>query len=269
MRTNHSYFDGSVDDSAGVVELANLRCMFYIRSYDILDVVFYSLLNSARDAYAVIAGISLGGSEKAEVGIHAETYMAGLLLSDGHFVSARVLSTRGHHYLLDFVAGTIQLRTEIHAVQQQSSALFTVEGHIRGNGFVVRNAVTGRVLAQISEEEIKKPNFLTQELSFLSHHTQLDPTLAASTGTADLVDLNLELQLSIPPVGEISSILIRKDKGDLQVQVRDGQTDQALCVLPLESLNNLGQMMEKLQKFLSSLESRGRLDAAEKSAPDE
>ncbi len=217
MRTNHSYFDGSVDDSTGVVELANLRCTFYTRAYDTPDVVFYSLLNSARDAYAVTAGISLGESERAEVGIRAETYMAGLLLSDGHFVSARVLSTRGHHCLLDFVAGTIQLRTEVNVVQQQSSALFSVkvEGHIKGNGFVVRNAVTGRVLAQISEEEIEKPKFFTQELPFLSYHTQLDPTLAASTGTTDLVDQNLELRLSIPPVGEITSILIQKDKGDL------------------------------------------------------
>ncbi len=246
------YRDGSVA-SAGVVEIGTIPRMFYTPAYGAPDILFHWLLTNAREAFAVAATtVQHQGEPPKDVSFYAATYMAGVLLRDENLVPARVQNTSAHLYTLDFLADTIQLRTEIYAVQQHSSALFTVkiDGRIKGSAFVVRNAVTDRVLAQVTEEELKKPNFFTDELPSLCYHVQQDPGLAASVSTAALVDQSLELRLSIPPVGEVKSILVQKDKGQLQGQVRDAETGQSLCVLPLDSLNNLGQMVETLQRIL-------------------
>lgn len=249
-----SHYGMESDASAGVIEIGTIPRMFYTPAYGAPDILFHSLLTNAREAFAVAATI-VQQQEKPpkDIGFHAATYMAGVLLCDENLVPARVQSSGAHLYTLDFLADTIQLRTEIYAVQQRSSALFSVkiEGRIKGSAFVVRDAVTDRVLVQVSEEEIQKPNFFTDELPFLCYHVQQDPGLAASVGTAALVDQSLELQLSIPLAGEVRTVLVQKGKGELQGQVRDAKTDEHLCVLPLDSLNNLGQMVEALQKVLA------------------
>ncbi len=248
-----SHYGMGSDASAGVIEIGTIPRMFYTPAYGAPDILFHSLLTNAREAFAVAATI-VQQQEKPpkDIGFHAATYMAGVLLRDENLVPARVQSSGAHLYTLDFLADTIQLRTEIYAVQQRSSALFSVklEGRIKGSAFVVRHAVTDRVLVQVSEEEIQKPNFFTDELPFLCYHVQQDPGLAASVSTAGLVDQRLELRLSIPPVGKVKSVVVQKDEGETQVLVRDAETDQHLCHLPLDALNNLGQMVETLRKVL-------------------
>ena len=239
--------------SAGVIEIGTIPRMFYTPAFGAPDLIFHSLLTDAREAFAM-AATPIQQQEKPpkDIGFHAATYLAGTLLRDENFIPARVQSTSGHSYTLDFLADTIQLRTEIYAVQQRSSALFSVkiEGHIKGNAFVVRHVVTDRVLVQVSEEEIQKPNFFSDELPFLCYQVQQDPGLGASVGTAALVDQSLEVRLSIPLAGEVRNVLVQKGKGELQGQIQDAKTGEALCVLPLDSLNNLGQMVETLQKVL-------------------
>ncbi|MCH8267469.1 MAG: hypothetical protein O7A06_14230 [Acidobacteria bacterium] len=158
-------------DTAGVVEIANIRRAFYTPTYGTPDLLFSWLLNSARDALEFTGG---GQHQKKETVGHKpshppEMYMAGLLLCDENFIPAAVLKTYDHHYKLDFIAGTIQLRTQLYAVAQKSASFF--EGRILESTFVARHAVTDRVLVQISEEEIQKPNFFGLELPFLCFHT--------------------------------------------------------------------------------------------------
>ena len=186
---------------AGVVEISNMPRMFYTAAYGAPDMLFFTMLTSARESYAATARGALQQQEAGPLkpGFCAETYMAGLLLRDQNFVPARVLRNYAHHYTLDFDAGAIYLRTELYAVQQQSTSLFSVKlgGHILESTFVVRDAATDRVLTQVSEEELLKPNFFTHELPFLSYHARLDPGLAASGGTASLVDQDFQLQLGV------------------------------------------------------------------------
>ena len=242
-------------ESAGVVEISNMPRMFYTPSFGAPDMLFCTLLTSAREAYAATASgaVQQQGATSLEPGFYAETYMSGLLLRDQNFVPARVLRNYAHHYILDFGAGVIYLRTELYAVQQQSTSLFSVKlgEHILENTFVVRDVTTDRVLAQVSEEELSKPNFFSRELPFLSYHARVDPGLTASGGTASLVDQDFQLQLGVPLGNGIKSMLVHKDKGDLKVQVRDAETGQSLCFLPLECLNNLGNMAETLRKMVA------------------
>lgn len=100
--------------------------------------------------------------------------------------------------------------------------------------------------------EIAKPNFFTHELPFLAYHAQHDPEVSQAAGTAALVDQKFELRLALPIGAATKSMLIQKDKGELQVQVRDAETDQVLCLLPLDSLNNLGQLVETPQNTLNT-----------------
>ena len=240
---------------AGVVEISNMPRMFYTAAYGAPDMLFFTMLTSARESYAATARGALQQQEAGPLkpGFCAETYMAGLLLRDQNFVPARVLRNYAHHYTLDFDAGAIYLRTELYAVQQQSTSLFSVKlgGHILESTFVVRDAATDRVLTQVSEEELLKPNFFTHELPFLSYHARLDPGLAASGGTASLVDQDFQLQLGVTLGNTVKSMLVHKDKGELKVRVRDEETGQPLCVLPLECLNNLGNMPGMLRKILA------------------
>ena len=181
-------------------------------------------------------------------------YMAGLLLCDENFIPAAVLKTYDHHYKLDFIAGTIQLRTQLYAVAQKSASFFTIriEGRILESTFVARHAVTDRVLVQISEEEIQKPNFFSQELPFLCFHTQRDPGLTNTSEASGLTEQSFELRLPVDISGTVKTVLVSKAKGELQGKALDSETGEYLCPIPLHSFNNLGFLLESLPLMLTA-----------------
>lgn len=243
-------------DSAGIVDIYPIRRTFFTSSIGAPDMLFPSLLMNAREAYTVTSGgADLQDRETTEKkGFSAAVYMCGLLLCEDQFVPARVSSKYEHQYRLDFSAGLIGLRTQIYTVDPKSSSLFSIkfEGRIRENSFVVRSAVTDHVLVKFSEEEMAAPNFFTRELPFACNSARLDPTLAKASAYSALVDQRIDLQFVVEMNGKPCTVQVLKEKGELNGRILDPKTGQFLSALPLDQLNNLGQLVASLPERLAS-----------------
>lgn len=240
-------------ESAGVVEIGKIPKMFYTPAYGAPDVLFCSLLASAREAFDATAGHRRKEGDERDRGYFAETYMAGVLLRDENFVPARVLRNYAHHYQLDFVSGLMKLRTELYAVQSRSTSLFSIclEGPILGRQFVARDAVTQRVLVEISEEQLLAPNFFTQQLPISAYEAQRAPSAAVSSVLAGLIDETIDLQLSVPLPNPVT-VSVHKSKGDYQAVVRRPGSESILLSVPLENLVDLKTLMSTLHRLLPS-----------------
>lgn len=244
------YSNSSRAETAGVVEIGKIPKMFYTPAYGAPDVLFCSLLSSAREAYQVTATGGCTGDPR-HAGHFAETYMAGVLLRDENFVPARVLRNYAHHYQLDFIAGIFRLRTELFAVQARSTSLFGVklEGLILGQEFIVRDAVTQKILVKATEEQIQRPDFFSRELPLVACEAQRAPGGAPEASA--MVDDALDLLLTVSSTPEARRVVkVAKDKGDLQAIVSDPETGEVLCKMTLESLKDIRTMMGALQRLL-------------------
>lgn len=156
----NNYTDGAKAGAAGIVEINTIPRMFYTPTFGSPDMLFYSLLLSSREAYGATT-VTTQDKEKSsnEAASRTATYFAGLLLRDENFVPARVLRNYGHHNTLDFDEGTIQVRTELFAVEGGSSSFFTIrlEGRILGHKLVICNAVTTMYWLKSARTKFKKP----------------------------------------------------------------------------------------------------------------
>ena len=264
------YLAGTNTDAAGVVELDGISRMFYTPNFGAPDILLYSLLTSDREAYAATCRGTPREGKSPDGGMEAGTYMAGLLLRDDNFVPARVPRNYAHHYTLNFSTGMILVCTEVYVVDDRSANLFTVrlEGGILEDLFVVRNAVTGSLLVQVTEEDLKKPKFFSEEFprrAFLSS-TRRDGT----TGTFPLalVDQSFELSLPILCRNEMRTVLVQKQKGDFKARIVDPETKACLQLLPIGRLNNLADLIAGLPQVLAGFPSPVAAQSAADSAED-
>ncbi len=250
--TSKGYVDASKNGSVGSIEITHIPPTFYTASFGDPSMLFPLLLTSAREAYAATVG---DAEQKNDATAHrrAATYMAGLLVCDEAFLLRKAAEFRGHRYTLDFSAGTIQLRTHVYTAFQRSVAFFNirVKGSITGSTFTVNNTTTDRVLAQVSEEELTKPNFFTEELPFVCSQTQNDPALLDSIPSLDLVDKKFELWLPIDLAGSVKTVVVSKEKGESQGRVQDPVTRKLLCLVPLESFTDLKTLLATLPTLLA------------------
>ncbi len=183
------YTDTAKSDSVGFIEIATIRRTFYTPAYGAPTMLFPLLLTSAREAYAATVGEA---EQKNDTTAHrrAATYMAGLLLADETFLLAQTAEIRGHRYHLDFITGTMQLWTHLFVVFERSASFFNirVEGSISEGIFRVHNAATDRALLRITEEELMRPHFFSEELPFMCSQTQSGPGLSDSSTSLELVE---------------------------------------------------------------------------------
>jgi hypothetical protein len=255
---NFSHRNSLRSNTVGVVEIHNLRRSFYTAKGGAPDMLFPWLLANARAAYQV----TLPPSPDAELaaappGHIAGIYMAGLMLCDEKFIPAAVPKTNDHHYVLDFLHGTIKMRTQLYTAVGHSAALFNVriEGQIPGSTFVARNDVTGRVLTSISEDELRKPLFFAEELPFLCFQSHIDPDLTHRAN--EFLDHSIELRLSLNIDGKNYVVQLIKEAGETKCRVVDSDTGNTLSSIQINSFKNLDALVEMLPTLLMAQRKSG------------
>lgn len=246
--------------SAAVIEIANVRQSFYTATNGAPDPLFAWLVTTARLAYEITSsgGHRLTQTSASQPGVAAERYMASLLLCDNNFIQSHAQKQPYDHlYHLDLSAGTIRLRTQLCDSVQSSASYPSVliEGRIRENSFVVHNADSDRVLTEISEEDLKKPNFFSQELPLRCPRTQQSGTPPGAVATETMLDQSFELRLPVNLDGNTRMVLISKQKGEQEGKAQDADTGEVICVIPSHYWNNLGLLVENLPAMLTAARS--------------
>jgi hypothetical protein len=245
----------STSESGGIVEISNVRKSFYSAGCAAPDMFFCWLLSAARDA------VRLGEYSQSDAApqtlrkaanLMAETYMAGLLLCDENFIPASVQRSSDHQYSLDFVQGTIQLRTQLYMASKAAASYSTIRirGFIKEGPFEVRNVVTDRILARVTEDEVQKPEFFSQELPFLCFHSQKDDSIEVASDGDEFIDQAFEMKIQVKVAGEPRTVLVQKERGKLLGEARDPESGKVQCTIPLRHFRNVGLMIDALPAML-------------------
>lgn len=241
----------AASESGGIVEISNVRRSFYSAGCAAPDMFFCWLLGAARDACKLgefSQSDAAPPSLRKAANLMAETYMAGLLLCDENFIPASVQRSSDHLYSLDFVQGTIQLRTQLYMASKAAASYFTIRirGAIMQGSFEVRNVVTDRVLARVSEDEIQKPEFFSQELPFLCFHSQKDATIEVGDDGDEFIGQTFEMKIELSVAGEPRTVNIIKGKDKLLGEARDLESGKVLCTIPLRHFRNISLLIDAL-----------------------
>lgn len=216
---------------------------------------FCWLLAAARDACKLgdySQSDAAPPSLRKAANLMAETYMAGLLLCDENFIPASVQRSSDHLYSLDFVQGTIQLRTQLYMASKAAASYSTIRirGGIIEGPFEVRNVVTDRVLARVTEDEIQKPEFFSQELPFLCFHSQKDATIQVASDGDEFIEQTFEMKIEVKVAGESRMVVVGKSKGKALGEARDPESGRVLCSIPLRHFRNIGVLIDALPAML-------------------
>lgn len=245
----------AASESGGIVEISNVRRSFYSAGCAAPDMFFCWLLAAARDAWKLgeySQSDAAPPSLRKAANLMAETYMAGLLLCDENFIPASVQRSSDHLYSLDFVQGTIQLRTQLYMASKAAASYSTIRirGSITEGAFEVRNVVTDRVLARVTEDEIQKPEFFSQELPFLCFHAQKDASIQVASDGDEFIEQTFEMKIEVKVAGEFRMVTVAKDKGKLHGEARDPENGNMLCTIPLRHFRNIGLLIDALPAML-------------------
>lgn len=209
--------------------------MFYAHTAGTPDILFCLLLDQARNACAVTGMTANQSNMTPEEAVAAQQakYMAGLLLRDDNYVLARLPRNVTHRYVLDFLAGTIQLNTQLYVTQDQSTALFKVrfQGKIQGRAFQVHHASTRKLLAQVSERELRKPEFFLSELARLTYRAQHTVELLEEDLT-DILNESITLRVDILFKKGNKPTLVTGQLSEPQALISDAETGEVAGALP-------------------------------------
>jgi len=227
--------------SAAVVELAATTRMFYTRTIGSPDVLFMVLLASARKAYAITAASAPHPErDNRAQGFAAEIYLAGSLLCDASFVPARVPPGVEHRYILDLVNQEIQLSTRVCGATAGRISLFgvTLKGSIHGREFALINTNTKALLANVSEDVIKKPDFFRDELPRLACQTEPHQAEGGEESRA-LIDQEIELHVVIPLREGSCALELKKNKAARRAEVYSAEDGRHIGYVGLGCLQRI------------------------------
>lgn len=193
------------------------------------------------------------GAKSNEVSFYARLQMAGMLLCEQSFVAIpRQNQSSAHRYKLDFKNGTIQLRTELYALVEGISCLLriTMEGSMLGKSFAVYSSTSDRLLVDVTEEDLQKSTFFTEELPLRAYQSQRSARRNTVALTSHSRDQAYELLLQVPMIEEIRSIVLKRNKGEAVVRLVDAKTNTLLKTLPWKCLEDLDQIIEVVRASL-------------------
>ena len=254
MNRNLSYRSGGT--AAGVVELAAAMRMFYTQTIGSPDLLFTTLLSSAREAINLTtASAARGEPDSRPSGLPSEIYLAGTLLCDGSFAPVRIAPDCTNYYTLNLVKGYIQLRTEVCTMTAGRSCLFgvTLQGSILGGDFLLLNTNTKSLLATIAEELLQKPNFFREELPRLAGQVGSQQVQGVEESSS-LVDQAIELRVVIPLKTGPHGLVVKKSKAANQAEVFSVETGKPIGAVGLGCLRRLiqaGSSRMKTSSFLN------------------
>jgi hypothetical protein len=239
--------------AAGGVEISGFPQLLLTRECGNPDTLFCPLLGSAREALKTCQATVAKPQDKSQVAQMAAIYLATALLKDVHFTLASKGSQSQNHYVIDFEAETMYLRTWLYATvgTRTSSFLVIIAGNIQTGLFAVRNSSEDGTMVEFDEKRMQQPQFFSSVLSQEYLSAQVSKDHFKRFGNLPMAQAGTGVRMSLALARGTLPILLRKKEASEEWEVIDERTSEHLAVLPRHVSVHLEQLLEALPKVLA------------------
>ena len=252
MAANPSKFaEARVTTAApAVVEIAGFPQVLHTRSYGDPDTLFVPLLDAAREAQQMVERLASHGENKAAAIRLSAMQLASILLRDSGFsLMARGMSQE-NVYTVDLDAGTFLVRTRLYAVVSRRMSFFRVEiaGKIADGVFVVRNPVLGSVIAQVDEEQVRRPSFFSSSLAQDCLRAQMEQERFGRVEETVGSEVHGEVRLLLAVNGNKVPVSLRQKEDGGRWDIVDGRRQEWVGTLSTEVETSLSAVVRFVQE---------------------
>jgi hypothetical protein len=234
------------------VEVAGFPQMLHTRSYGDPDTLFLPLLESSREAYRMAERLTKHGEDRAAAIRLSAMHLASTLLRDSGFSLAARGMVQENSYSVDLDAGIFVVRTRLYAVMSRRTSFFKVEivGKIAENTFVVRDPIHGTVIAQMAEDEAKRPAFFSSSLAQTCLRAQVEQERFGQMEPG-APEVHRELRLVISVNGTRIPVFLRQKEEGGRWDIVDGRRQEWVGTLSPEVERLLAQVFEFTQDLFA------------------
>jgi hypothetical protein len=238
---------------AACVEIVGFPQILYMRSFGDPDALFVPLLDSTRDAFAMIERLSGQGENRANAVMLSGMHLASSLLRDPSFsLAARGLSPE-NSYTVNLDAGTMHVNTRLYSVVSRRTSFFKVEiaGNISGGPFVVRNPVQGTVIMQVEEERLRQPKFFASSLAQECARAQMDQERFGRIDETLGSEANGEVRMVVTAAGNKVPVILRKKEDGSGWDIIDGRRQEWVGTLSPDIEGHLSSVTSFIQELFA------------------
>jgi hypothetical protein len=235
-------------DGSGAVEITGLPHILQTKAFAHPDVLFVPLLECAREALDDGIRISGDKSDKKQASKLAGMHISGFLFRDSNFTPAVKGFAHPNYYIIDLEEEALDLHTRLFASVKNRSSMFRVKitGSLRQGPYVVRNLADGSTVAEISDEQIRKPDFFVDTLPEECLRMQLSREHTKQISKMHKGIDAAEVHLTIPMSEGPTPVILRKSHTGMGWLLFDGSTNLELGKVGPDTVTSLSSVLQSL-----------------------
>ena len=235
-------------DGSGAVEITGLPHILQTKAFAHPDVLFVPLLECARQALADGHRISEDKTDNKQVLKLAGMHIAGFLFSDSNFTPAAKGFAHPNYYIIDLEQETIDVHSRLFAAVNNRCSMFRVKisGSLHRGPYAVLNLADGSTVAEISEEQIRTPDFFVDRLPEECMRMQFSREHAKQIIKTQKGIDDLEVRLTLPMPEGSTPVILRKNQTGFGWLLFDASTGMEFGKVAQDTMTSLGKVLEHL-----------------------
>jgi len=244
----------SAAGGAGGIEIFGFPQVLFTRTFGDPDMLFAPLLDATREASTMIDRLSTQGEKRENAVTLGGMHLASSLLKDSSFSLVVKGLTHDNMYTVDLSNGTIHVHTRLYAVVGRRASFFKVEiaGKISGGGpFVLRDPVEGTVILQVSEENLRQPNFFSTSLGQECLKAQIDQERFGRGGKSLDSGASGEMRMIVTVNGNKIPVILRQKENAGGCDIIDGLRHEWVGTLTPEAESQLKNLTAFVQDLFA------------------
>jgi len=238
--------------SVGTVGIVGWPQVLHTRTFGGLDVLFVPLLDIAREMLTFITRMCAAGESRSQAVSMGGIRLATEMLKDPSFALATRGAEEENKYVIDLDKGTLSVGARLYAVVRHRTSLFKVviEGKIAEGPYLMRNTVDGSAIVQVDESQMRQTGYFSTFLpeQCLRKHLARETSSLMEEGKV----AEGEVRITFPISGEVVPFILRRKVVGGEWDIVDGRMDQWIGLLPSVAYGHLVQLMQGLEKIVTS-----------------
>ena len=238
---------------AAGVEIVGFPQILYTRTFGDPDTLFVPLLGAAREAFAMSERLSSHGENQANAVMLSGMQLASSLLRDSSFSLMAKGTAHENIYTVDLTEGTLHVLTRLYAVVSRRTSFFKVEiaGKLASGPFIARNPISGDVIMQIEERQIRQPNFFSASLAQDCLRAQIEQERFGHSDKASGPEAHSELRLNVIIANQKIPVTLRQKESGGNWDIVDGRRQEWVGSLPAEIERHLKAVTAFIQELFA------------------
>jgi len=233
------------------VEISGFPQLLYTRSFGDPDTLFVPLLDASRESCRMIERLCSQGEDRKMAVTLSTMHLVTSLLQDSSFTVVAKGASHENAYCVDLEGGTLRMDTRLYAMVSHRTSFFRIEiaGKILEGQFAIRSPLQERTLFQVSEEDLRKPNFFSALLAPECLRVQMEQERLGAASADTGQEVRGEVRMMLVLGRDVYPVVLKQNKGLKRWDIVDGRKQEWVGSLSPEAEQSLEQVVRFLREL--------------------